>query len=808
MRETFNVVVATLLAAYVTTHISPASAAPAPEIRSIDTAVGGWAWRGVGDPLAIGQDAMLVFGLDDNGAAFAWRLNWADNTATSIALPGLVLDRDLRYSAAQSPAGLWLAGPSIALLRPDGRLLQAPLKVQRPPLLTQPDGSLLVFKDKENEDSRQILSVRVAADGNSLVVKPLAGLSYDGRPNEAGQHYREPRYGHSVLRMADGRVLMFGGDTTSTLASVFDPASARMTPVAPLPHPRVLPAAIVLADGRVAVAGAEHLGCYQPAAREIDLYDSKANTWTTLPRLPLPLCAEASGAWRPSMAQASDGSLVVGGGLEPELLTLSRDAKSPSGFASSWRRLVFLPTPRAGGVVQALPGGRLVVVGGLHNPAGFGDCCRRTAGVDRVSLRDAPLAFGPGGLTLNGPGVARRGMRLFVAGGRRFVTAGFGQMRFGALAEIIDLKTGLSTQLDTVPVVAGSLDAVWLDDDRVLVKGRLAQNDRGFDTDLSSYMPVGSAAMAILRVSTGRWVRVDKPDLSASRLVGISEGQVLLLQASGGLLTWLPGDAEAKPGPSTLGGGIGAQRLLSDGRIVLAASLAPSDIVSVLDPVCDALATCRERFVGLGPQSSAPLIEVVKLSDPSFHLARRSELSADLLNVHHAIDATGRVIRLSWAPRPAEGSPRPSKDRPAPGWHAERARDLSGTTWEALPLPAPWLATAGRDLPGEKACGSASQGGPEICQVLALDDPRDPTGQRSLLFLRSTVANRDYNDSAVGDTAVWWFDEAAGRWQLVFETTGFGARYAVFDLPKSLFPGPGRLRSIGWHLEQPVLWVD
>src|SRR5256885_1848482 len=84
-------------------------------------------------------------------------------------------------------------------------------------------------------------------------------------------------------------------------------------------------------------------------------------------------------------------------------------------------------------------------------------------------------------------------------------------------------------------------------------------------------------------------------------------------RASGGLRTWRAGDAEARPGPARVGGGVGAERLLPDGRLVLAANLAPSDIVSVLDPACDAAADCRERFVGLGPQSSARLIEVVKL---------------------------------------------------------------------------------------------------------------------------------------------------------------------------------------------------
>lgn len=796
-----------LRAVLIAAGLNASSAAPAAETRSIDAVLSGWAWRSVGDPLPLGAQGMVVFGLDDRNAPIGWRLRWADNTATSFALPGLVVDKDLRYSSVETSAGLWLAGPSIALLRPDGRLLQAPLKVERPPLLGQPDGSLLVFKDKEIERGRRILSVRLAADGNSLVVTPLAPLSYDGRVAQSGQITREPNYGHTVLRLLDGRVLMFGGDITDKLAALFDPTTGRMTPVAPMPHPRVAPAATVLADGRVLVAGAEHLSCYRPAAREVDLYDPQVNAWVSLPPLPLPLCSEAYGAWRPSVTQASDGSLVLGGGQEPELLILPRDARGLHGFSASWQRLGFLPKPRIGGVVQALPGGQLVVVGGVHNPGGFGDCCQRTTGVDRLSVRDTLAAFGPGGLTLNGPGVARRGMQLFVAGGRRFVTTGSGQMRYGSQAELIDLKTGQITQLDAVPVVAGALDAFWLDDDRVLVKGRLARDDRGFDNNLASYMPEGSGAMAVLRVSTGRWTRIDRPDLAAARLVGVRAGQALLLQASGGLLTWRPGDAEARPGPATVGGGVGALRVLPDGRVVLAANLAPSDIVSVLDPACDAAADCRERFVGLGETSPARLTEVVKLGDPGFHLARRTEASNTLVAVHHAIDATGRIVRLSWAPRPDTGAS-PDPDRALPGWHLQRARDAQGATWDTLPLPAEWLKGDDRDAPGEKACGSASGGDRGLCQVLALDDPRDPSGQRSLLFLRSTLANVDRSDADVGSTTVWWYDEAARRWQRVFETSGLGTRHAVFDLPATLFPGKGRLRSIGWHLEQPVLWVD
>lgn len=772
------------------------------KVTTIDEAIGAWAWRGVGDPLVVGRQSMFLFGLDEGGGgAKALHLNWADNTATSRPISGLVLDKNLRYSSAQTSAGVWLVGPSIALLRPDGLVLHAPLRVDRPPVVGLADGSILVFKDQEQQGSRQILSVRLAPDRKSLEVSPRARLSFDGQPNESGQYYREPEYGHGAVALADGRVLMFGDSRTPKLASVFDPETARMTPVAPMPHERSLAAAARLSDGRVVVAGAKHLSCYDSVAREVDVYDVKANTWTTLPRLPLPLCAEAYGAWRPSLVEASDGSLVLGGGLEPELMVLGRDKQSASGFARVWKRVGYLPVPRIGGVVQALPDHRLVVAGGVHNSQGFGGCCQRTVGVDRVSLTESPAAFGPGGLAMNGPGVALRGHRLFVVGGRRFVTTGSGQMRYGSQAEVLDLKTGISTQLDAVPVIAGAMDAVWLDDDRVLVKGRLASSDRGFDENLSSYMPEGSAAMAIYQFSTASWTRLDLADLGSSQMLGIHDGVVLFLNAAGGLQTWRVGDGKPAPGPATIGSNVGGVRMLSDARIVLASNLAPSDIVSVLDESCDDLGlTCKERFVALGPMMPASLYEVVKLGDPGFHLAVRNELGIQASGVSHAIDLDGRVARLRWV----AGADDPTAPGMTPGWHIQRTSTVGGDIWEPLPLPSEWREQA---KAGDHDCGSGVDGTSQ-CQLLALSDPRDPSGKRTLLFLRSTTANRDWNSTDFGKTKVWWFNESRRAWQLALEVEGLPTRHGMFELPQSLFPGDGRLRSIGWHLAQPVLWVD
>ena len=91
--------------------------------------------------------------------------------------------------------------------------------------------------------------------------------------------------------------------------------------------------------------------------------------------------------------------------------------------------------------------------------------------------------------------------------------------------------------------------------------------------------------------------------------------------------------------------------------------------------------------------------------------------------------------------------------------------------------------------------------------MLVLPGPRDASGQASLFFLRSTVLNRDGYQANPG-TTVWWFNEAKRSWQTVLEAGGQEARYARFELPLAPAAGAQRLYSIGWHLDQPVLWTE
>jgi N-acetylneuraminic acid mutarotase len=95
---------------------------------------------------------------------------------------------------------------------------------------------------------------------------------------------------HLGIALVGGRIHVFGGRTVATVDNtgrhdVYDPATDRWTSAAPLPTPRSAGAAFML-DGRIVYAGGE---CKDAQARttftEVEVYDPKADRWTSLPQL-------------------------------------------------------------------------------------------------------------------------------------------------------------------------------------------------------------------------------------------------------------------------------------------------------------------------------------------------------------------------------------------------------------------------------------------------------------------------------------------------------------------------------------------
>src|ERR1041384_1130171 len=93
------------------------------------------------------------------------------------------------------------------------------------------------------------------------------------------------RHGHTATRLADGRVLIAGGENTSgTLnqTEIYDPASGSFTAAANLGAARADHTATLLADGRVLIAGGRS-GANSVATTEI--FDPATGSFTNGPSM-------------------------------------------------------------------------------------------------------------------------------------------------------------------------------------------------------------------------------------------------------------------------------------------------------------------------------------------------------------------------------------------------------------------------------------------------------------------------------------------------------------------------------------------
>ncbi|MCK9689493.1 kelch repeat-containing protein [Scleromatobacter humisilvae] len=107
-------------------------------------------------------------------------------------------------------------------------------------------------------------------------------------------------YGHSATRLADGRVVVVGGNTTQT--EIYDPVAGGWTTQGATAATHTSHGAVLLADGRILVAGGTQFA--QPAA---ELFDPASGVWTAAATM---LVTRSN----PTATLMPDGSVMVCGG--------------------------------------------------------------------------------------------------------------------------------------------------------------------------------------------------------------------------------------------------------------------------------------------------------------------------------------------------------------------------------------------------------------------------------------------------------------------------------------------------------------
>lgn len=211
-------------------------------------------------------------------------------------------------------------------------------------------------------------------DGRALLIGGLVEGSTSGQAEvdvysstnnawSAAAPMAQGRYEHRAVLLADGRVLVTGGQAAagSVLASceIYDPVSGAWFSAAPMTTARKAHRTVLLPDGRVLAAGGYDLTNTLSSA---EVYDPAANTWTATP-------AMSANRQDPALILLTNGKVLVSGGNTNVATNASAQLYDPVG--NSWAATGSLNVGRFLHQPVLLPDGKVLVTGGSNNGSGL-----------------------------------------------------------------------------------------------------------------------------------------------------------------------------------------------------------------------------------------------------------------------------------------------------------------------------------------------------------------------------------------------------------------------------------------------------
>lgn len=168
-----------------------------------------------------------------------------------------------------------------------------------------------------------------------------------------------PRAKHCATVLADGRVLVTGGETGNNAiaeATIYDPASNTWSSAGAMHTARFSHTATLLTSGQVLVAGGLYFSANNPVyVSESELYDPASNTWTSVGALNV-------GRSSHTATLLPSGKVLVVGGVAATVATATAEIFDP--VSLSWSYASALPTPRFAHTATLLSSGQVLVVGG------------------------------------------------------------------------------------------------------------------------------------------------------------------------------------------------------------------------------------------------------------------------------------------------------------------------------------------------------------------------------------------------------------------------------------------------------------
>jgi hypothetical protein len=295
---------------------------------------------------------------------------------------------------------------------------------------------------------------------------------------------RMPRADHTAILLADGRVLVVGGNDrrgTAVIASeLYDPATETWTGSGDA-DAGFSPTATLLRDGRVLVAGGDE-------GKDNFTYEPATGKWSTAAKLNVPRGFHTATRLR-------DGSvLVVGGGIlvfYGESIEPVRVAEVYDPAADRWTVVGEPPVDPFGHSATLLPGGTVLIAGGGSDPQLFDPAARTWAATGPYASMRWPSAT----LLPNG--------NVLLAGGHQQGT-GF-QVHSSSVVQLFDPGTATWRNTSSLQTARTGHTATMLRDGRVLAAGGSALTERKVLDSTELYAAEPSPPGSIGPGFTGGW---------------------------------------------------------------------------------------------------------------------------------------------------------------------------------------------------------------------------------------------------------------------------------------------------------------
>lgn len=213
------------------------------------------------------------------------------------------------------------------------------------------------------------LTATLLPNGKVLMVCSIAARIYDPA-TDSWSSAASPTYTHwfgTATLLANGKVLLVGGGSAKQ-AELYDPASDSWSSAGSLPAPLSNVTATLLANGKVFLAGGyTPSGTYMvPVSQNItEIYDPATNSWAAGATM-------ATARSSHSAVLLANGKVLVAGGIDHtnpsgsiQVSTLLASAEIYDPATDSWSPAASMPATRYGHTGTTLPDGTVLVVEGV-----------------------------------------------------------------------------------------------------------------------------------------------------------------------------------------------------------------------------------------------------------------------------------------------------------------------------------------------------------------------------------------------------------------------------------------------------------